>query len=310
MQLYDVCLASDWSYDRDLLVRLEALLQLEGHTTYLTWPENLEETLHSLRAADLRFRYLVDRASNTSTEFLELYRFLAASGIHCFENPRILLRASDKAAMHLAFRGAGIPVPDTLILPPFEERREIQIDEQSLGRLGVPFVIKPANTTGGGTGVYQDGRGLEDVVRFRKEYPADKYLVQERILPRIRNGLRCWFRALYATGDVYCCWWNEQTHVYEILSTDAAGKEIVGRICDILHRIARITCLQLFSVEIVLDDRERLVVVDYVNESPDLRRKSQFVDGVPDELVDQIIERLAERIGQELEELETFRRLE
>jgi glutathione synthase/RimK-type ligase-like ATP-grasp enzyme len=231
MQIYDVCLMSDWHYDRDLLVELENRLQLRGRTTYLVWPENLEDVLERLREGTLSFRYFVDRATNTSAEFSDVYRFLPVPGATCFEDPGTLLRASDKALMHQEFQTAGIPVPDTLIIQPHAESEEIRIDLQAVQDLGPPFVIKPANTTGGGVGVFQDGRGLEDILHRRLEYPSDKYLVQERIL---------------------------------------------------------------------LDHQERLLVVDYVNESPDLRRKSQFVDGVPDQVVERVIENLAEWIHREL----------
>ena len=302
MQVYDICLISDWEYDRDLLFQLESRLQLRGYTTYLIWPENLEETLSRLYRGTLGFRYLFDRASNTSAEFFDVYHALHSSGVPCFEDPYTLLRASDKAVMHAEFQSAGIPVPNTLILQPHSERKEIELDEQLLKTLGVPFVIKPANTTGGGIGVWQDRRGLEDVLRIRQEYQSDKYLVQEQVLPKIRGERRFWFRVFYGTGDVYCCWWNDRTHVYEILLVGEVGELVLKQIVDIAHRIARISSLQLFSAEIVLDSQERLIVVDYVNESPDLRRKSCYPDGVPDEIVDRIVEALAEWIHRELTE--------
>ncbi len=302
MQVYDICLISDWEYDRDLLFQLESRLQLRGYTTFLIWPENLEDTLGRLCRGTLRFRYLVDRASNTSAEFFDVYHLLCPSGVLCFEDPYTLLRASDKAVMHAEFQSAGIPVPNTLILEPYAERKEIDIDEQLLQNLGVPFVIKPANTTGGGTGVRQDGRGLEDVLLLRREYQSDKYLVQEQVPAKIRGERRFWFRVFYVTGDVFCCWWNDRTHIYEILSEGEVGELVLERIVDIARRIARISSLQLFSAEIVLDAQERLVVVDYVNESPDLRKKSRYPDGVPDEIVDRIIEALADRIHRELME--------
>jgi glutathione synthase/RimK-type ligase-like ATP-grasp enzyme len=300
MQIYDVCLMSDWHYDRDLLAQLENRLQLRGHSTYLIWPENLEDVLDHLRAGTLGFRYLVDRASNTSAEFSDVYRFLPAPGATCFEDPGTLLRASDKALMHRAFQSAGIPVPDTLIIQPHTEIEEILIDLQAVQDLGPPFVIKPANTTGGGVGVFQDGRGLEDILRRRREYPSDKYLVQERILPKIIEARRFWFRIFYVTGDVHCCWWDDRTHIYEVLGGGEAEEALRERFVDIARQIARISSLMLFSVELALDYQERLVVVDYVNESPDLRRKSQFFDGVPDQVVDGVIENLVEWIHRGL----------
>jgi glutathione synthase/RimK-type ligase-like ATP-grasp enzyme len=302
MQVYDVCLMSDWRYDRDLLEQLENRLQRRGRSTFLVWPENLYEVLERLRAGVLGFRYLVDRASNTSEEFLQVYHCLSPPGAACFEDPATILRASDKALMHRAFQAAGIPVPDTLIIRPHAESEEIQIDTGAVRELGPPFVIKPANTTGGGVGVFQDGRSLEDILQRRREYPSDKYLVQERILPKVEESRRYWFRIFYVTGEVHCCWWDDRTHVYEILEAGEVGDELAGRLVDIVRRIAGITSLHLFSVEMAVDHQGRLVVVDYVNESPDLRRKSQFVDGVPDQLVESAVEKLARWILSVLDE--------
>ena len=302
MQVFDVCLMSDWHYDRDLFVDLERRLQRPGHSTYLVRPENLDDVLEQLRAKTLGFRYLVDRASNTSEEFLQVHRCLPPPGAVCFEDPAILLRASDKALMHREFQAAGIPVPHTLIIQPYTDSEEIQIDRAAVQELGPSFVIKPANTTGGGVGVFQDGRSLEDILHRRREYPSDKYLVQERIYPKILETRRSWFRVFYLTGDVQCCWWDDRTHVYEILEVGEVGQELAGRLAEIASKIARISCLQLFSVEIAFDHQDRLVVVDYVNESPDLRRKSQFVDGVPDKVVERAVENLARWILSALDD--------
>jgi glutathione synthase/RimK-type ligase-like ATP-grasp enzyme len=306
MQVYDVCLMSDWHYDRDLLGHLENRLQRRGRSTYLVWPENLDEVLQRLRTGTLVFRYLVDRASNTSEEFLQVYRCLPPPAAACFEDPATILRASDKALMHREFQAAGIPVPHTLIIQPHTESEEIQLDREAVRELGPPFVIKPANTTGGGLGVFQDGRSLEDILHRRREYPSDKYLVQERILPKVEESRRFWFRIFYITGEVYCCWWDDRTHVYEILDVEEAGEELAGGLVEIARKIAGISSLQLFSMEIVLDHRGRLVVVDYVNESPDLRRKSRFIDGVPDQVVESAVENLSQWILSALEDPQPF----
>jgi len=36
----------------------------------------------------------------------------------------------------------------------------------------------------------------------------------------------------------------------------------------------------------------KLVIVDYVNDQPDMRKKSKFSDGVPDEIVDKVIQNI------------------
>ncbi len=300
MQIHEVCLASDWEFDRDLFLQIEEQLRLRGHTTYLVWPHNLEDILQRLRDRSLGFRYLVDRASNTSPEFLAIYRLLAQQGVRCFENPDTMLWASDKATMHLEFLSAGIPVPYTLILEPFAERENLELPAAKLLPLGEPFVIKPANTTGGGIGVFQDGRCVDDIIRLRREHQTDKYLIQEKIQPKVRDGNHCWFRMFYACGDVHCCRWHESTHVYDALSDSEAGEQGLQRLYDITRRIADVCFLRLFSAEIAVDPRDRYVVVDYVNESPDLRRKSRSADGVPDGIVDRIVGRLAASIHEQL----------
>jgi hypothetical protein len=328
---------SDWHYDRDPLLQLEGCLQRLGHSTYLIWPENLEEALVRLREGTLSFRYILDRASNTSPEFSDLYGPLSSQAVITFEDPDTLLRASDKAVMHRLFESEGISVPNTLILEPHSQRREVLVEPQDLEDLGVPFVIKPANTTGGGTGVHQDGRALEDILvrrreypfdsylvqerilpkvararRYwfrraledilvrRREYPFDSYLVQERILPKVAQARRYWFRVFYAAGDVYPCWWDDLSHVYETLDAAQAGGDLFALLDETIRAIARLSSLLLFSAELVLDQRERLVVVDYVNESPDLRRKSRYHDGVPDEVVEAIIGNLTGWIHRDL----------
>lgn len=303
MQIYEVCLASDWEYDRDLFDCMEQALHGRGHSTYLVWPQNLDDTIRDLGEHRLGFRYLVDRASNTSEEFLGIYRLLSRSGVLCLEAPEAMLWASDKATMHLEFLSAGIPVPHTLILEPYALCERVVLEAARLEPLGEPFVIKPANTTGGGIGVFQDARGTRDIQRLRQEHEKDKYLLQEKIQPRVAEGKRFWFRAFYSSGNVHCCWWNETSHVYDILSDQDVAAHGLERLFDITRRIAAVCRLELFSAEIVLDPHDRYVVVDYVNESPDLRRKSQFEDGVPDDIVQRIVARLAERIHGQLGEL-------
>ena len=36
----------------------------------------------------------------------------------------------------------------------------------------------------------------------------------------------------------------------------------------------------------------KLVIVDYVNDQPDMRKKSKFNDGVPDEIVNKVIKKI------------------
>jgi hypothetical protein len=298
---YDVCLASDWDYDRDLFAVLEAELQSLGHSTFCVWPHNLAETVGRLESGALAFRYLIDRATNTSPEFLELHRLSALHGAGVLDSPAALAWASDKATMHLEFLTAGIPVPHTLILDPYQIHPELTVGLPMLAPLGTPFVIKPANTTGGGVGVCHAARTPEEVVAARRTHPRDKYLLQERIEPAERSGRRYWFRVFYACEAVLCAWWHDATHVYTPLREQELEEEGLQELPEIARRIAAVCRLRVFSTEIALDVRGRYLVVDYVNDSPDLRRGSQYPDGVPDALVARITSSVAAAVHAALQ---------
>ena len=51
--------------------------------------------------------------------------------------------------MHLEFITNGLYVPYTIIISPYNKKKELELSLSELARLGRPFIIKPANTTGG-----------------------------------------------------------------------------------------------------------------------------------------------------------------
>ncbi len=68
----------------------------------------------------------------------------------------------------------------------------------------------------------------------------------------------------------------------------------------IAKKIAEICKLDFFSTEIALTDGDKFVVVDYVNDMCDMRRKSQHYDGVPDNMVDEITMKLVSYVEAHL----------
>ncbi|MBE0711275.1 MAG: hypothetical protein IH583_02745 [Candidatus Aminicenantes bacterium] len=168
---------------------------------------------------------------------------------------------------------------------------------EDLAPLGSPFVVKPANTTGGSVGVVADAAGPADVLTARRTYPADKYLLQERIIPEVRDGKRFWFRGFYVFGEVHLTWWDDRTHLYAELGYDEAAARSLGPIYQIVRTIARVSRLRFFSTEVARDVRGRLLVVDYVNEICDMRLQSSHPDGVPDAVVARIANRIAAHAG-------------
>jgi hypothetical protein len=195
--------------------------------------------------------------------------------------------------MHLELLSAGVRTPYTLILPAFAVEPAVPLTAGDLAPLGAPFVIKPANTTGGSLGVIADAGGIDDVLAARKTYPADKYLLQEKVVPLVRNGRRYWFRGFYVLGEVHLTWWDDLTHVYAELGSDEAAAEGLAAVYGIVRTIARVSRLRFFSTEVAKDAAGRLLVVDYVNEICDMRLRSAHADGVPDTVVARIADRIA-----------------
>jgi hypothetical protein len=293
MDVIDLAVAADWEFDADF-VRLvgEAAIRA-GLTTRAIWPADLGETVRRLAAGEMDIRFLFDRASTTSPEFLRLQEFVRGRGRDVLDPVERLRWASDKATMHLEFIANGLVAPHTIILPSFTSRPESGITEADLLPLGSPFVIKPANTTGGSLGVVKEARTLDAVTTARRTYPADKYLLQERIRPWEEDGKRFWFRGFFILGLVQCAWWDDGTHLYAEIIPDEVERYGLHALYPIVRRIASISKLRFFSTEIVRDETGRSIVVDYVNESCDMRLQSGHADGVPDTLVAAVASRIA-----------------
>jgi hypothetical protein len=302
--LQDVSLAVawNWEFDRLFIQCVESAARARGLTTHFIDDRNLAETLSRLRDESLFFRVFLDRASDEDERFLPLVRALnktafASPGnetIRIVNPPDLLHRASDKATMHLEFLSHGIHVPFTIIISPYNHKRELELSLSELAQLGRPFIIKPANTTGGGVGVVLGAESLKDVIETRQHHKNDKYLLQERVVPVFFDNHRGWFRVFYAFGLVIPCWWNDQTHVYEELTQEdeeAFGLLPLRSVAATIHQICG---LDFFSTEVAMTSTEKLVVVDYVNEMCDMRLKSSHNDGVPDTIVLKIAEAFAD----------------
>jgi len=285
MSAVDLALAYDWEYDADFIRLCEDEAEGFGLSTLTIPPPGLAAALAGLESGEIGIRFLFDRASSTTPDFLPLQRTLAGRGVDIIDPLEGLRWASDKATMHLEFITAGLLTPFTIILPPFNHSETAEIVRDEFERLGRPFVIKPANTTGGSIGVIKDALTLDDILRARCEYKDDKYLVQETIAPLERDGRRFWFRGFYSCGLVQCAWWDDLTHRYRELSADDVEGYGLLPLFEIVSRIAGVSRLRFFSTEIALTPDGRFIVIDYVNESCDVRLQSQAADGVPDALV-------------------------
>lgn len=293
---FDLVLAADWEFDRDFIGLVAARARDAGLSVLAVFPPELPAFLEAWRAGELDGRVLFDRASATSPEFAELQRLFQERGRPVLDPLEKVRWASDKATMHLEFHAAGIPTPYTLILPARSSSPDPGISSADLAPLGRPFYVKPANTTGGSLGVVSGVASLEEADLARRTYPSDKYLLQEEIVPAENAGRRCWFRGYFAFGAVLAVWWDDRTHLYTALEPGDVEGYGLGPLFETVRRIAAVCGLVFFSTEIARDRAGRWVVVDYVNESPDMRLQSRYADGVPDSVVEAVASRIAARV--------------
>jgi len=291
-----ILIATDWEYDRDFISLLEVSLHEYCFQSMVVCPDNLNSVIHDIQSGQLKVMTLIDRASDTNFAFIKLQSLLHENGIPIIDPVEQVRWVSDKATMHLEFLAADISTPYTLILPPYEEKNTPGLHVDDLALLGRPFVIKPANTTGGGIGVVDGAESLQEILHARTEFQSDKYLIQEKIIPMEKEGHRFWFRSFYTGGQIFSAWWHDETHRYTMIDDVLIEPYGLCAISRIMRKIADVAMLTLFSSEVACRTDGRWVVVDYVNESCDMRIQSKHWDGVPDILVMNIVSALTQFI--------------
>lgn len=300
MKTIDLAIAWNWEYDQDFISGIEHECAIRGITTYKIDLQNLKNTLDGLARKEIAFRGYYDRASDADTAFIPLVEWTERNAKLLINPYRQVLHAIDKATMHIELMSSGLNVPDTIIIPPFSQCETIILEDHDLDRIGKPFVIKPANTTGGGTGVFLNASTIEDIMKTRQENKNDKYLVQETVSPKLLNGKRGWFRVYYAFGDIIPCWWDNVTHQYTQLLPDEEREFRLHELRNAMMTIRRRCGLDFFSSEIALTDSMKYMVVDYVNEVCDMRLQSVHYNGAPDAVVHKIEGLLAEHVEDRL----------
>jgi hypothetical protein len=294
--IFDLAVAWTWQYDKEFIQLLEKTSLDASLRVLLIDPQSVESVHEKVRNHSLHFRFFLDRASDESEQFQPLARliqrrFREAGNAEVARplNPLdVVARASDKATMHLELLSHNVNVPYTIIISPYNHKNEIEFSLTELAKLGRPFIIKPANTTGGGVGVVTGAESLKDVIEARQHHRNDKYLLQETIRPALLGSRRAWFRVFYAFGEAIPCWWDDQTHIYEAVEKDDREMSCFAQLQTTAFRIHEVCLLDFFSSELVITPEHKIVAVDYVNEMCDMRMQSHHRDGVPDSVVSRI----------------------
>lgn len=282
----DLGIAWEWEYDAGFIDKIKLAAEQHDLKLCVLDPTNIAEHTAKYLREKLAFRYFLDRGSDARREFEPLAHLMTTDGTRVINHYRHLKHSLDKATMHLEFITAGLNVPYTIILSPYQNQPEIKIAD--LARLGRSFIIKPA-VGAGGTGVVVGAETLAEVLIARQSQGDQKFLLQEKIEPVLLGGARAWFRIYYVLGQTFLSWWDDITHIYRRVEPKQEEEFYLSPMRAIITKIARISQLDFFSAEIALTADGRFVVVDYVNDICDMRLQSLFPDGVPDGLVEEIV---------------------
>lgn len=288
METFDLGITWDNETDNEFVKDLNSCALKEGLRPYLLHVYNFFSSLKDITENQLTFSFFLDRSQDEDSTFGRLADFLKKKDILFINHPDRAKESVDKFKMHLKFNSHDIPVPKTVLLGSQEDKQSLEFKIKHVSK---PFVLKPANGSCG-DGVILDAQSLDDVIKLKEQHGDIKYIAQEKIYPVNLENRPAWFRVFYCCGKVIPCWWHPETHVYDELAIKQVYALGLYDIWYVTRRISQACKLDFFSSEIAMKNDGKLVVVDYVNDQPDMRKKSKFNDGVPDKIVNKAIENI------------------
>jgi len=285
METFDLGITWDKESDNEFINELHDRALKEGVKPYLIHVYNFFSSLKNITEGELTFRCFLDRSSDDSSTFGGLADFLKQKDINFINHPDNAKDSQDKSKIHSMFVSYGLPVPKTIFLKPQEEK---QILEAKIRHVSVPCVLKPA------FGSYGDGtvliiNSLDDALRLMEQEEDKYYFAQEQVSPINLENKPAWFKVLCCFGEIIPCRWHPVIHEYEVLSLRQIYRLGLDKIWPITKKIKQACKLDFFSTDIIMNEDKKILVVDYINDRPDMRKKSKFKDGLPDEIVDKVI---------------------
>lgn len=297
MYKFDLAISYTWQYDMEFIELTEKIFQKNGLKTFLIYKENIHEVASLLRQRKLLFKAYLDRASDEDPEFNIITKLLLRRKCYLINPHKITRKVTDKSYFHKKLLRKGFNLPETFIVESWDKDQRIFISETDIKKLKIPFIIKPSVFSGGGQGVVKDGNSIEQIQNERMKGHTEKYLIQQKIDPVRIDHKRAWFRIFWAFGKVIPTWWDDQTHLYKVLTKEQISRFKLQRLIKITQGLARIAKIDYFSTEIALTKSHRFYLIDYINDQCDLRLQSKHIDGVPDIVVTQFIEQMKRKVA-------------
>jgi glutathione synthase/RimK-type ligase-like ATP-grasp enzyme len=285
METFDLGIAWDNESDNKFVNDLNDRALKEGVKPYLIHAYNFFSTLKDITDSKLSFRCFFNRYSNESSIFSGLADFLKQKDINFINHPNNIKNSIDKSKIHFMFISHGLPIPKTVFLRPQEER---QVLEAKIQHVSVPCVFKSA------FGSCSEGaaltiNSLDDALRLMGQDEDKSYFAQERVSPINLENKPAWFKVLYCFGEIIACRWHPMDKEYDALTLRQIYRLGLHEVWPIAKKIRQACKLDFFSTDIAMKEKGKFVIVDYVNDRPDMRRKSKFKDALPDEIVDKVI---------------------
>ncbi|MBI4661518.1 MAG: hypothetical protein HY735_22070 [Verrucomicrobia bacterium] len=287
MRIYDLVMTHQLDADDFFIHRVQQHCAERGLNFFLIDPEWVEAFYEKLRQGKVWAKVLINMHSEHHRPddiYHRLVRLAFDQKTRVIDPPDIAREAFDKAALHPRLLAAGFRLPNTVIVPGGEAEGFILTDADR-AKLGAPFVVKPSMGYGK-RGVILEATSVEDLQRSQREWPDARYLLQERIVPRLLDGKPAYFRVFFAFGTLWFTWWNCFTDQYRRLLPEeikACGLEALS---EIVCRLASVTRMNFFSTEIALTEEGEFVLIDYVNDQCHmLTQSANPAIGVPDEIV-------------------------
>ena len=298
MYEFDLAISYKWKYDVDFVALIESIFAKLGISTFVVHKNNIFEVTQLVKNNNISFKAYLDRGSDEDEDFEELAQLLKKSPTYIINHYDKIERVIEKSVMHKKLLNTGILIPETILLEPYDIKNELELTNDTLSSLGIPFIIKPSYYSGGGEGVITNAESIEEIKNERIRNHDDNYLIQKKIYPKLIEGHRAWVRALWAFGKPLHLVWNDLTHVYAENSVVFLRYLDIKKLDFIMHKLAEISELDYFSSEIAIDENDNYYLIDYINDQCDMRFKSKHIDGVPDEVVEFFILRMAELVSQ------------
>ncbi|MFA3783029.1 RimK family alpha-L-glutamate ligase [Melioribacteraceae bacterium 4301-Me] len=297
MKIFDLAVSYTWIYDSDFVNFIEEVFQKEGLSTFLIQDHNISEVTQLVSEEKIIFKAYLDRASDLDAKYDELATILTQKNVFMINPHSVVESAINKSAIHYKLINNGFIVPNSIIVPSYNESTSLNISDEDLSKIGKPFIIKPSLDTGGGEGVILNAKSLEDIQQERQKYPYEVYLIQEIVRPKLIMGKRAWFRVFWFFDKAIPTWWDDKVHVYNLINDEERTNYNLIKLEEIATKLASLVKLDYFSTEIALTEKGDFVLVDYINDQCDMRLKSKHKDGVPDELVKEFIIRMKNKIS-------------